>query len=107
VNLLSNGIKYNKRGGTVVIALKVQDQYLEVSITDTGIGMSPEQIAHLYEPFNRLGLQGSRLPGTGLGLVVTRQLIDAMGGHLTVTSRPGDGSCFTMALLLAEDVLAH
>ncbi len=107
VNLLSNGIKYNKRGGTVTITLKVQDQFLQVAITDTGIGMSPEQIAHLYEPFNRLGLQDSRLPGTGLGLVVTRQLIDAMGGQLTVTSSPGDGSCFTFTLLLAEDLLPH
>ncbi len=107
VNLLSNGIKYNKRGGQVSVALQVQEERLEISISDTGIGMGPEQIAHLYEPFNRLGLQGSRLPGTGLGLVVTRQLIDAMGGHMTVTSRPGEGSCFTLTLLLAEDMQPH
>jgi signal transduction histidine kinase/ActR/RegA family two-component response regulator len=104
VNLLSNGIKYNKRRGRVSVTLRVLNDHLEISIADTGIGMTEEQISHLFEPFNRLGLQGSHLPGTGLGLVVTRQLIDAMGGRLIVTSTPNEGSCFTLELQLAEAV---
>lgn len=103
VNLLSNGIKYNTRGGGVAISLHSLQHHLEIKVSDSGIGMTEEQISHLFEPFNRLGREGGRLPGTGLGLVVTRQLIEAMGGQMSVTSRSDEGSCFTLRLPLVFD----
>jgi PleD family two-component response regulator/nitrogen-specific signal transduction histidine kinase len=98
VNLLSNAIKYNKPGGDVVVRVLGGIEGVEISVTDTGLGMDDSQFGHLFEPFNRLGRQGSATPGSGLGLVVTRQLIEAMGGHLGVTSKVGEGSCFTVHL---------
>lgn len=98
INLLSNGIKYNRRGGQVIVALNTLDDCVEIAITDTGKGLTDAQVRHLFEPFNRLGQHDAKVPGTGLGLVVTRQLIEAMGGHLEVSSQPGQGSRFAVVL---------
>lgn len=98
INLLSNGIKYNRRGGQVSVTLRTLDDCLEIAISDTGTGMTDLQMQHLFEPFNRLGRDDTKVPGTGLGLVVTRQLIEAMGGHLEVSSQPGQGSRFAVIL---------
>ena len=102
INLISNAVKYNKPEGRVDISLRNRSGMLEIAVADTGMGMDEEQIAQLYEPFNRLGRQASGIVGSGLGLYVTRQLIEAMGGQLTVTSQPGVGSCFTVQLRLAD-----
>ncbi len=101
INLISNAVKYNKPDGHVDITLRNRAGLLEIAVVDTGMGMDDEQIAQLYEPFNRLGRQASGIVGSGLGLYVTRQLIEAMGGQLTVTSQAGVGSRFTILLRLA------
>jgi PAS domain S-box-containing protein len=101
LNLLSNAIKYNVQQGQVRVHTTRADGQVRVHVVDTGVGMSPEQLAGLFQPFNRLGRDGSGVEGTGLGLVITRSLIEAMGGTLSVSSEPGVGTAFVMALPLA------
>jgi PAS domain S-box-containing protein len=100
LNLLSNAIKYGRPGGRVEIQIHVDPETNEAGITicDDGIGMDANQIAHLYEPFNRLGRQATNVPGTGLGMLLTRQLVEAMNGRLTVQSAVAAGTTFTIWL---------
>ena len=98
VNLLTNAIKYNHSGGWARIALKADAQQLVIAVSDNGMGMDALQCQHLFEPFNRLGREDDVALGAGLGLVITRQLVEAMQGSLRVDSQPGEGSCFTIAL---------
>ncbi len=102
VNLLTNGVKYNHPGGFVEVTLSSQPKGVCLSVADKGRGMTPEQLVGLYQPFNRLGAEASGVEGTGLGLVIAKQLIDAMGGRLDVRSAPGSGSTFTITLPVAE-----
>jgi signal transduction histidine kinase len=102
VNLLTNGIKYNHSGGHLQVALSNPPDGVRLDVTDSGRGMTPEQLAGLYQPFNRLGAEASCVEGTGLGLVISKQLIDAMEGRLDVRSAPGAGSTFTITLPAAE-----
>jgi signal transduction histidine kinase len=106
INLLSNAVKYNRQGGQVRISIHPLPASDRVSIRfeDTGAGMSPQQIEHLFEPFNRLGREGQNISGSGIGLVITRQLVQLMGGHIEVESHPGRGSRFSVDLLRACDV---
>jgi len=99
VNLLSNAIKYNRAGGGVVVhcAMSGEDR-VRVSVTDTGVGLAPEQLSHLFQPFNRLGQETSTEEGTGIGLVVTKQLVELMGGVIGVESSVGVGSIFWVEL---------
>jgi len=112
LNLLSNAIKYNQPGGAVVVRSVIQDGWFELRVEDTGVGMSPDQLAGLFQPFNRLGREDSAVEGSGIGLVITRSLVTIMGGRLLVTSQPGQGSCFAVHLPLvlpgpgADDVRA-
>lgn len=98
VNLLTNAIKYNHSGGWARIELKADGQQLVIAVSDNGMGMDALQCQHLFEPFNRLGREDDVALGAGLGLVITRQLVEAMQGSLRVDSQPGEGSCFTIAL---------
>nr|MDQ2733687.1 CHASE domain-containing protein [Pseudomonadota bacterium] len=99
INLLSNAVKYNIDGGRVHIASRLTaPDRVEVSITDTGMGMTPEQMDGLFKPFNRLGRERSALQGTGIGLVISRRLAELMGGSIGVKSFPGEGSSFTLRL---------
>jgi len=93
LNLGSNGIKYNRRAGLLTVRVARQDDLTVLHFTDQGSGMSPDQLAHLFEPFNRLGRSGQ---GHGIGLALTRQLVQAMNGRLDVRSAPEQGT--TMAL---------
>ncbi len=102
VNLLTNGIKYNKVGGRVQVVLSQAPDGLQVAVIDSGPGMTPAQLAGLYQPFNRLGVEGSGVEGTGLGLVIAKQLMEAMHGRLEARSVPGAGSTFTLTLPAAE-----
>jgi PAS domain S-box-containing protein len=97
VNLLSNAIKYGRPGGWVRVRVAAQPE-VEISVSDNGIGIHPAQQAHLFEPFNRLGRQTTSTAGVGLGLVITRQLVEAMHGRLQLQSTPHQGSCFTIVL---------
>jgi CheY-like chemotaxis protein len=102
VNLLSNAIKYNRPGGSVCVLVNpgTQADELAIEVKDTGHGMSAEQMGHLFEPFNRLGAERSRIEGTGIGLMITRGLVELMGGQLKVSSEVGVGSSFTVVLKL-------
>lgn len=98
LNLLSNAIKFNRPGGSVVLAATGSERGTELSVTDTGTGLSADEVAQLFQPFNRLGAERKRIAGSGLGLVIVRELARAMGGDVTVTSQPGQGSCFSVSL---------
>ena len=96
-NLLSNAIKYNKEQGRVRVRIRCADD-VEITVDDTGAGLSAAQVARLFEPFNRLSADGSGIQGTGLGLFITKQLIEALGGRLEVCSGVGTGSRFEVHL---------
>jgi PAS domain S-box-containing protein len=101
INLLSNAIKYNSVSGTVVVACSARTpERTRISVTDTGAGLSPEKLAMLYQPFNRLGQEAvGGVAGTGIGLVVTKRLVELMGGELGVESTVGSGSVFWFDLI--------
>ncbi|CAN5717703.1 hypothetical protein BH11PSE8_BH11PSE8_30870 [soil metagenome] len=99
-NLLSNAIKYNRVNGRVRIIFEAREGGM-LLIDDTGIGMSDRQLAQLFEPFNRLGAERSAVRGAGLGLVITKKLLQAMGGEVQVRSRAGVGTRFEVTLPLA------
>jgi PAS domain S-box-containing protein len=103
VNLVSNAIKYNKEHGTVVVDCTViGPERIRLSIKDTGAGLPPEKLAQLFQPFNRLGREAAGVPGTGIGLVVSKRLAELMGGVLGVESTVGVGSVFWCELGLGE-----
>jgi PAS domain S-box-containing protein len=105
-NLLSNAIKYNTRQGTVEVQCAENTPgRIRVSIRDTGAGLYPEQLAQLFQAFNRLGQEGGAVEGTGIGLVVARRLIELMGGVIGVESTVGAGSVFWFELM--SDVVPH
>jgi PAS domain S-box-containing protein len=97
-NLLSNAIKYNRPGGQVLVGAARFGDVVTLSISDTGQGMDPLQLARLFTPFERAGAQHSPVAGTGLGLALAKQLVEAMGGAITVHSKPGQGSVFSVTL---------
>jgi len=103
VNLLSNAIKYNRVGGNVVVKCAMHgSDGVRVSVADTGAGLTPEQLAQLFQPFNRLGQESSIEEGTGIGLVVTKQLVELMGGVIGVESSVGSCSVFWVELPAAS-----
>jgi CheY-like chemotaxis protein len=100
INLLSNAIKYNRGQGTVEV--KCTEGALgrvRISVKDTGAGLPPEKLAQLFQSFNRLGQEGSAEEGTGIGLVVTKRLVELMGGVIGVESTVGLGSTFWVELI--------
>lgn len=99
INLLSNAIKYNKENGSVDVEVTERDHnQLRISFTDTGDGLEPDNLLQLFQPFNRLGQEAKGVAGTGIGLVVTKQLTELMEGKLGVTSAIGVGSVFWVDL---------
>jgi signal transduction histidine kinase/CheY-like chemotaxis protein len=103
-NLLTNAVKYNVDNGRVHIASRLAGaDVIEVSVTDTGMGMTPEQMEELFRPFNRLGRERTALQGTGIGLVISRRLAELMGGSIRVKSVPAQGSSFILKLPKAID----
>ena len=100
INLLTNAIKYNREHGTVEIGCsESHPARLRISVRDTGAGLSVEKMTHLFEPFNRLGQEAGTEEGTGIGLVVSKQLIELMGGAIGVQSSVGVGSEFWIELM--------
>jgi PAS domain S-box-containing protein len=99
INLLSNAIKYNKAGGTVAVECTPgSPETIRISVRDSGVGLAAEQLAHIFQPFNRLGQESGAEPGTGIGLVVSKRLVECMGGSIGVESTPGQGSVFWFEL---------
>ena len=104
LNLLSNAIKYNREHGTVAVDCRVvKTDRVRISIQDTGAGLRQEQLESLFQPFNRLGQEAGPVEGTGIGLVVTKRLVELMGGHIDVTSTVGIGSRFALELEAARE----
>lgn len=99
INLLSNAIKYNKTGGTVSVeCTQSSSEKIRISIRDTGVGLSGAQLAQLFQPFNRVGQEAGSEPGTGIGLVLSKRLVECMGGSIGVESTAGLGSVFWFEL---------
>jgi signal transduction histidine kinase len=104
-NLLANAVKFTDRGSITVDIAARADRF-EISVADTGIGIDPESLASLFQPFNQVARPGGRLQaGTGLGLAISRKLAHALGGDLTVESTAGGGSRFTLWLPLDRATL--
>ncbi len=102
VNVGSNAVKYNRQGGKVTIRAAQTAATATLVVHDNGIGMTPEQLARLFQPFERLGAERTSVPGTGLGLVISRSLMTEMGGELAVQSRSRVGTSVTLTLPLAQ-----
>ena len=103
VNLISNAVKYNRENGDIFIDMKlVEPQRVCVSVRDTGIGIPDELAGGLFEPFNRLNAEGSSIQGTGIGLPISKNLIEMMGGEIGYESTPDVGSTFWVSVSVAE-----
>ncbi len=105
INLVSNAIKYNKHNGTVVVSCKLLPERIRICVEDSGQGLTPEQIAQLFQPFNRLGQENKAEEGTGIGLVMTKRLIELMGGEIGLESSLGEGSTFWIDILRSNENL--
>ena len=103
LNLITNAVKYNKPGGRVMVEAQGVRSYVVITVSDTGRGLSEEQQAHLFEPFNRLGAERTSVEGTGIGLVIVKRLIDLMRGRIEISSQVGIGSSFRVWLPAALD----
>ncbi|MBW3630303.1 MAG: response regulator, partial [Gemmatimonadetes bacterium] len=102
LNLFSNAIKYNRQRGSVEISCTGSGDRLRISVTDTGPGIPADKRAQLFHPFERLGAEQNGLEGTGLGLALSKALIEAMQGEIGVETEPGQGSTFWVELPTAE-----
>ena len=104
INLLSNAIKYNSEHGSVTVGCGAGvNGTVRISVTDTGAGLSAEQLVHLFQPFNRLGQEQGAEEGTGIGLVVTKQLVELMDGVIGVDSEIGRGTTFWVDLVASSE----
>lgn len=103
LNLISNAIKYNRRGGSLTVrAHRAGPDRVRLDVTDTGLGMSDEQLDRLFRPFERLDAARREIEGIGLGLVMSKALVEAMGGTIDAASALGHGSTFTVLIPAAE-----
>lgn len=106
VNLLNNAVKFTEMGGSIgVTVLSASEEYVDITVWDTGVGIPADQQDRIFESFHQAGagLMSSPRDGTGLGLTISRQLARMMGGDVTVESKPGQGSRFTLRLLKSAD----
>ena len=104
-NLLSNAVKFTPDGGRVEVRARCVDGAVEVSVADTGVGISPEDRAHIFEEFRQVGQGAAKAEGTGLGLALTKKFVELHGG-IGVESEVGVGSTFTFALPLRPGAVA-
>jgi len=98
LNLLNNAVKYNREGGSVTIDVVDSTEVVKILITDTGFGMDNEKILKLFTPFERLGANKNIVEGVGIGLVISKKLLEMMGGEIGVESQPNKGSIFWLEL---------
>lgn len=97
-NLVSNAVKYTPKGGTVTVSLESRGELAALSVRDTGRGIAPEDLPHIFTKFYRAGAAGERIPGSGLGLTIAQRAAEALGGKLSVQSLLGQGSVFTVVI---------
>jgi len=105
INLISNAIKYNKKNGHVTLKtnLSKDKQFLQIKVEDTGNGLTEQQIKNIFIPFERLGAEATNIEGTGIGLTLSKELVELMGGEIGVSSQLGKGSCFWFTLPLIQE----
>jgi protein-histidine pros-kinase len=102
LNLLSNAVKYNRESGSIAISSRTADGFVSVTVSDTGPGIAAQDLSRLFQPFERLGVQTGEIEGTGIGLAISRGLMEMMGGSIGVSSAVGEGTRFTVTLPAAE-----
>jgi PAS domain S-box-containing protein len=108
VNLLSNSVKYNRPNGEVRLEYeRPDDRRIRIHVHDTGVGITPEQLSELFQPFHRLGQELGEVEGTGIGLAITKRLIEEMGGRVGAESVLGVGSDFWLELPLDGNAAEH
>jgi signal transduction histidine kinase len=98
LNLLSNSLKFTPEGGRIDVGATVNEGMVEVSVTDTGVGIAPEDQEKVFEEFQQVGTAAKKVEGTGLGLTLCRKFVELHGGRIWVKSQPGQGSTFTFTL---------
>ena len=98
LNLLSNALKFTSEGGRIDVRAGVQDEVAEVSVTDTGVGIAPEDQEAVFEEFRQVGTADKKVEGTGLGLALSRKFIELHGGRICVQSQLGQGATFTFTI---------
>ncbi|WP_437589050.1 sensor histidine kinase [Sorangium sp. So ce1000] len=101
-NLISNAIKYSPQRGEITVSVGEDRDRAFVTVADQGIGIEPEDVERIFEPFRRVGACRELVPGVGLGLWLARRIAEAHGGSLGMSSAPGQGSVFRIELPLAE-----
>ncbi|HEY3833336.1 MAG TPA: ATP-binding protein [Acidimicrobiia bacterium] len=103
INLLSNAVKYNRPAGTITLTCdQPEPGQVRIGVTDTGLGISPDLVSRLFTPFERLGAERTETEGTGIGLALSRKLVEVMGGTISVRTEVGEGSTFSVVLPFAE-----
>jgi len=107
LNLLGNAVKFTDAGGSVALKIAPAGRRWRFEICDSGIGMAADQLQNIFEPFHRVENADRRVEGTGLGLTITRRLVEAMNGSIAVTSEPGRGTTFSVDLDLTTDTTAE
>lgn len=107
LNLLSNAVKYNRPQGTVTMSVLLTDSMLRFIVTDQGQGIAPDKESKLFEPFNRLGAEASTIEGTGIGLTITKELVELMDGHIGYDNTPGEGCSFWLEVPVSSDAKQH
>ncbi|MCQ8179824.1 ATP-binding protein [Methylomonas sp. SURF-1] len=103
LNLLSNAVKYNRPHGQITLRVEVEEQWVRILVEDSGAGIAPEQFELLFQPFSRFHHDQDLIEGTGIGLLLTKHMVELMGGELQVESRLGLGSKFMLMLNLAAE----
>ena len=98
LNLLSNAIKFTPEGGRIDVRASVADGTVDVAVTDTGVGVAPEDQDKVFEEFRQVGTADKKVEGTGLGLALSRKFVELHGGRIFVKSQIGEGSTFTFTL---------
>ncbi len=99
LNLLSNGIKYNRRGGAITLSSHLEEgSRLRIDVRDTGMGIAEDKLKQLFDPFNRLGAENGEIEGTGIGMTISKKLLEVMHGSISVQSTVGEGSTFSISL---------
>jgi signal transduction histidine kinase len=98
LNLLSNALKFTPEGGTIAVRADPRDDLVAIAVTDTGVGITPEDQAVVFDEFRQVGAAAKRVEGTGLGLAISRKFVELHGGTIRVDSEVGKGSTFTFTL---------
>src|SRR5262245_40975978 len=98
LNLLSNAVKFSPEGGRIDVRAGLLDNFVEISVTDTGVGIAPDDQVAVFEEFRQVGSTAKKVEGTGLGLALCRKFVELHGGRIWVKSQVGAGSTFTFTI---------